>query len=38
MHAASHTYTYPKVIPVAPAGTAKPAPAPSTSAPKHPQR
>jgi hypothetical protein len=25
---ASHTYQYPKVTPVAPAGTAKPAPAP----------
>jgi hypothetical protein len=37
MHPASHTFQYPKVTPVAPAGTAKPAPAPQASGPK-PQR
>jgi hypothetical protein len=38
MHAATHTYQYPKVTPVAPAGTAKPASPPSAPGTKHPQR
>ncbi len=38
MHAASHIFQYPKVTPVAPTGTAKPAPAPSAATPKAPQR
>jgi hypothetical protein len=38
MHAASHTFQYPKVTPVAPAGTAKPSPAPSASTTKRPPR
>lgn len=36
-HAASHTFQYPKVTPVAPAGSAKPAPAQDAGA-KRPQR
>jgi hypothetical protein len=39
MHAASHTFQYPKVTPVAPGGTAKPTtPAPTASGVKRPQR
>jgi len=38
MHAASHTFQYPKVTPVAPAGTAKPTPAPTAPESKRPQR
>jgi hypothetical protein len=38
MHAASHTFQYPKVTPVAPAGTTKPASAPEASTTKRPQR
>jgi hypothetical protein len=40
MHAASHTFQYPKVTPVAPAGTAKPTGPSSPVAPgdKRPQR
>lgn len=34
MHPASHTFQYPKVTPVAPAGTTKPAPAPKASGSK----
>jgi|1185.fasta_scaffold1248648_2 hypothetical protein len=41
MHAASHTFQYPKVTPVAPGtttGAAKPAAAPSAAAPPRPAR